>query len=87
MENKKLIVKPKKPKGEDGHKVFSIRIKDEIVTKLEEICARTGHSRNELISMFLEYALENCETYFYKLYKSFKRIWYSNICSFYISNV
>jgi len=61
MENKKLIVKPKKPKGEDGHKVFSIHIKDEIVTQLEEICARTGHSRNELISMFLEYALENCE--------------------------
>ena len=61
MENKKLIVKPKKPKGEDGHKVFSIRVKDEIVTQLEEICARTGHSRNELISMFLEYALENCE--------------------------
>lgn len=61
MENKKLIVKPKKPKGEDGHKVFSIRIKDEIVTQLEEICARTGHSRNELIGLFLEYALENCE--------------------------
>lgn len=61
MENKKLIVKPKKVKGEDGHKVFSIRVKDEIVTQLEEICARTGHSRNELIGMFLEYALENCE--------------------------
>ena len=61
MENKKLIVKPKKAKGEDGHKVFSIRIKDEIVTQLEEICKRTGHSRNELIGIFLEYALENCE--------------------------
>ena len=61
MENKKLIVKPKKPKGEDGHKVFSIRIKDEIAMQLEEICARTGHSRNELIGLFLEYALENCE--------------------------
>ncbi len=61
MENKKLIVKPKKPKGEDGHKVFSIRIKDEIAMHLEEICARTGHSRNELIGLFLEYALENCE--------------------------
>lgn len=61
MKNNKLIVKPKKAKGEDGHKVFSIRVKDEIVTQLEEICARTGHSRNELIGMFLEYALENCE--------------------------
>ncbi|MGN0136712.1 ribbon-helix-helix protein, CopG family [Anaerotignum sp.] len=61
MENKKLIVKPKKPRGEDGHKVFSIRIKDEIVTQLEEICAKTGYSRNELIGLLLEYALENCE--------------------------
>lgn len=61
MENKKLIVKPKKPRGEDGHKVFSIRIKDEIVTQLEEICAKTGYSRNELIGLLLEYSLENCE--------------------------
>ena len=61
MNSEKLIVKPKKPKGEDGYKVFSIRIKEEIVTRLEEICAKTGHSRNELIGIFLEYALENCE--------------------------
>lgn len=61
MKNENLIVRPKKPKGEDGHKVFSIRVKDEIVAQLEEICARTGHSRNELIGMLLEYALENCE--------------------------
>lgn len=61
MENDKLIVKPKKPKGEDGHKVFSIRVKDEIVTEIEQICAKTGHSRNELIGIFLEYALKNCE--------------------------
>lgn len=61
MKSEKLIVKPKKPKGEDGHKVFSIRVKDEIVMQLEEISARTGRSRNELIGMLLEYALENCE--------------------------
>lgn len=61
MNREKLIVKPKKPKGEDGYKVFSIRIKEEIVTRLEKICAKTGHSRNELIGIFLEYALENCE--------------------------
>ena len=34
---------------------------DEIVTEIEQICAKTGHSRNELIGIFLEYALKNCE--------------------------
>ncbi len=60
MENKDLVIKPKKPKGEDGYKVFSIRIKEEIVTKIDDISAKTGHSRNELISTFIEYALNRC---------------------------
>ena len=47
--------------GDDGHKVFSIRVKEEIVAEIEGICAKTGHSRNELIGIFLEYALKNCE--------------------------
>lgn len=61
MSGEKLIVKPKKPKGEDGYRVFSVRIKEEIVAEMERICTKTGHSRNELIGLFLEYALENCE--------------------------
>lgn len=61
MRGEKLIVKPKKPKGEDGYCVFSVRIKEEIVAEIEKISMKTGHSRNELIGLFLEYALENCE--------------------------
>lgn len=61
MRGEKLIVKPKKPKGEDGYRVFSVRIKEEIVVEIEKISMKTGHSRNELIGLFLEYALENCE--------------------------
>lgn len=60
-EQKKLIIKPKNLKGEDGHKVFSIRIKESLVEEVEKIAARTGYSRNELISMFIEFGLENCE--------------------------
>ncbi|MGI5965321.1 ribbon-helix-helix domain-containing protein [Anaerotruncus rubiinfantis] len=56
-----IVVKPKRPKGEDGYKTFSIRIKEETVSKLDEICAKTGHKRNELIGIFLEYAVDNCE--------------------------
>ena len=55
----KLIVRPKRPKGEDGHKILSIRIKDDTVARLDDIAAKTGRSRNEIIGMFLEYALDN----------------------------
>lgn len=60
MKNENLVIKPKKAKGEDGYKVFSIRIKEETVAQIDDISARTGHSRNELISTFLEFALKRC---------------------------
>ena len=60
MDNESLVIKPKRPKGEDGYKVFSIRIKEDIVEKIDEIAGQTGHSRNELIGTFIEYALNRC---------------------------
>lgn len=60
MEENNLIVKPKHPKGEDGYKVFSIRIKEETVAKIDAISMQTGRSRNELIGKFLNYAVERC---------------------------
>ena len=60
MSNDELVIKPKKPKGEDGHKVFSIRVKEEIVFQIDVISAKTGRSRNELIGMLLEYAISHC---------------------------
>lgn len=56
-----LIIKPKKPKGEDGYKVFSIRIKEELVNKIDGISKQTGRSRNELIGLFLDYAADHCK--------------------------
>lgn len=61
MSENKLIIKPKKVRGNDGYKIFSIRIKEEIVEKIDSISSQTGHSRNELIGIFLEYATENCK--------------------------
>lgn len=60
MESENLVIKPKKPKGEDGYKVFSIRIKEDIVSRVDAISSQTGHSRNELIGKFIEYALDRC---------------------------
>lgn len=61
MSNSSLIIRIKHPKGEDGYKVFSIRVKNNILKSLDDISAKTGHSRNELINIFLEYAINNCE--------------------------
>lgn len=46
-------------KGEDGNKVFSVRMREETVTKLDELSAQTNRSRNELINLLLEEALKN----------------------------
>lgn len=60
MAQETLIIKPKHPKGEDGYKVFSVRIKEETIEKIDNIANQTGRSRNELIGIFLEFAAERC---------------------------
>lgn len=57
---KKLIITPKKPRGEDGYKTFSIRIKDDIVDKINDLVIQTGRTRNELIGILLDFSLNNC---------------------------
>ena len=57
----KLIINKKPLKGEDGYKTFSIRIKDKTVTDLDALSKETNRSRNELINILLDYAIENCE--------------------------
>ena len=56
---KELIINKKDLKGEDGYKVFSIRIKEETVAKLNNLSELTNRSRNELINILLEYAIDN----------------------------
>lgn len=57
----KLIISKKSLKGEDGYKTFSIRIKDETVINLDNLSKESNRSRNELINILLDYAIENCE--------------------------
>ena len=57
-----LVISKRSPlKGEDGHKIFSIRIKEETVKQLEEIATKTNRNRNQIVNMFLEYSLKNYE--------------------------
>lgn len=57
----KLIINKKSLKGEDGYKTFSIRIKDITVENLDKLADETNRSRNELINILLDYAIENSE--------------------------
>ncbi len=60
MGNDKLIIKQKRARGEDGYKTFSIRLNENLVDKIEDISEESGYSRNELIGILLEYAVDNC---------------------------
>ncbi len=59
--NEKLIISKKSLKGEDGYTTFSIRIKDETTRKLNELSGKTNRSRNELINILLDWAIDNSE--------------------------
>lgn len=61
VDNDKLVIKPKKYKGNDGYKTFSIRIKEELVEDIDSVSIKTERSRNELIGIFLEYAVNHCK--------------------------
>ena len=56
----KLVIK-KRLKGEDGYKTFSVRITDETTERLNKLASQTNRSRNELINILLDYAMDNCE--------------------------
>lgn len=60
MEEERLILSPKRVRGDDGYKTFSIRIREELVEKINDISEQTGYSRNELIGKMLAFAVDRC---------------------------
>lgn len=61
MDDKLVIYKKNKLKGEDGCRTFSIRIQEETAVVLDQMSAKTNRSRNEIINILLEYAIARCE--------------------------
>ena len=59
--NEKLVITKKNPRGVDGYKIFSIRIRDDTLDRINFLSEQTGRTRNELIGTLLEFALDNCE--------------------------
>ena len=62
MAKPKLIIRTKKLQGEDGYTTFTIRIRGEMAEKLSQLASDTNRSRNEVVSILLDFAIENCET-------------------------
>ena len=50
-----------KKRGEDGNKIISVRIKEDILSELDKIAKESNYSRNELINLILQYGVENLE--------------------------
>lgn len=56
----KEIIKIHK-KGEDGYKVISIRIKEGVLNKIDDLSKRSNRSRNELVNILLENSVDDVE--------------------------
>ena len=52
------ITKKIKKRGDDGYKVVSVRMPEELIERLEELATDTNRSRNELINILLESAVD-----------------------------
>ena len=48
-------------KSDDGYRVISIRIREDLLHRLDQIADETNRSRNEIISRILEHGLDNLE--------------------------
>lgn len=46
-------------RGEDGNRVISVRIREELLTSLDKLATETHYSRNELINIILEHGINN----------------------------
>ena len=58
MEKQIKITKKVSRKGDNGYKIVSVRMKDKTIERLDEMSAKTNRSRNELINILVESAME-----------------------------
>lgn len=58
MNNEPLRIKKK---ADDGHRIISIRIREDILSELDRVADTTNRSRNEIINAILEHGIKNIE--------------------------
>ena len=52
------IKKKVSKRGDDGYKIVSVRMKDDLISKLDKLSIDTNRSRNELINLLLEASVD-----------------------------
>jgi predicted transcriptional regulator len=57
MANEKLVISSKKFRGDSA--VLSVRLPNDMIEKLDEIAAKTGRTRNDIIQKCLAFSIEN----------------------------
>lgn len=45
-------------RGDDGYKVVSVRMREEMLERLDDLSCKTNRSRNELINLLLTAAID-----------------------------
>ena len=58
----RITIKKRSPlRGEDGNKVISIRIKEELLGQIDTLAQQSNRSRSEVINLLLREAVEQAE--------------------------
>ncbi len=57
MSNEKLVISSKKFRGDSA--VLSVRLPNDMIERLDEIAAKTGRTRNDIIQKCLAFSIEN----------------------------
>lgn len=52
------ITKKHTRKGDDGYKIVSVRMKEELLERLDALSVKTNRSRNELINLLLNASID-----------------------------
>ena len=58
MSNEIKIKKKTPRKGDDGYKIVSVRMKEELIERLDALSVSSNRSRNELINLLLKAAVD-----------------------------
>ena len=58
MANEIKITKKAARRGDDGYKIVSVRMRDEMIARLDALSSETNRSRNEVINLLLDAALD-----------------------------
>ena len=59
MSEKKLVIQSHKFSGESS--VISLRLPKDMLAMIDNVASNTGRTRNEILVLSMEYALENME--------------------------